>query len=87
MTSVERKEIKAAMKQVKEALKLIENAEHVQENARCESDYKKAENESASATLDIMHALEEAIRLTSAIGSTNGLYGVRTCHKVVEYRL
>lgn len=78
------KEIKDSMKQVKEALKQIEEAEKVQEQARNVRDYDRAKNEAADATLSMMQALEEAVRLTSAIGSCNGLYDIHKYHKVVE---
>lgn len=32
----------------------------------------------------MMQALEEAVRLASAIGSCNGLYDIHKYHKVVE---
>lgn len=78
------KEIKANMKLVNAALKQIEEAEKVQDAARNNRDYDRAKNESANATLDVMHALEEAVRLTSVIGCTNDLYGINKYHKVVE---
>lgn len=78
------KEIKASMKQVREALKQIEESENLQDQARNCRDYDRAKNEAADATLSMMQALEEAIRLTSAIGSCNGLYDIHKYHKVVE---
>lgn len=84
MSSEYIKEIKASMKQVREALKQIEEAEKVQYSARSNRDYDRAKNEAANATLDAMHALEEAVRLTSVIGCTNELYDVHKYHKVIE---
>lgn len=77
------KEIKDSMKQVKEALKQIEEAEKVQEQARNVRDYDKAKGGAQSATLSMMQALEEAVRLASAIGSCNNLYDIHKYHKVV----
>ncbi len=82
------KEIKQQLKQVKEALKQIEEAEKMQyETARNCRDYDKAKNDVATATLDAMAAFEEAVRLTSAIGSTTGSWDLYTCHKIVEYSI
>lgn len=78
------KEIKDSVKQVREALKQLEEAEKVQYQARNCRDYDRAKNEAVDATLSMMQALEEAIRLTSAIGSCNGLYDIHKYHKVVE---
>lgn len=81
------KEIKASMKQVREALKQIEDSEKNQDEARNCREYDRAKNEAANATLSMMQALEEAVRLTSAIGCGNGLYDVHKYHKVVELDL
>ena len=81
------KEIKEAIKTVKASLKRIAENEAIQENARNNRDYDAAKNEVAGATLEMMQALEEAVRLTSSIGSTCDLYDIRECHKVVEYTL
>ena len=79
------KEIKGSMKQVREALRLIEEAEKKQDQARNVRDYEKAKNDAASAALDIMHALEETVRLASTIGCETGLYDINKYHKVVEF--
>lgn len=78
------KEIKDAMKQVREALKQIEEAEKVQEQARNVRDYDKARGDVQSAAISMMAALEEAVRLASAIGCAHDLYDIHKYHKVVE---
>lgn len=78
------KEIKDSMKQVKEALKQIEEAEKVQEQARNVRDYEKAYGDAQSAAISMMQALEEAVRLASAIGCGSGVYNIRKYHRVVE---
>lgn len=77
--------VKDRMKQVREALKRIEEAEKAQDAARNCRDYNRYKDESAEATSDAMHALEEAVRLVSAIGCANNLYDIHTYHKVVKY--
>lgn len=84
MSSEYIKEIKDSMKQVKEALKQIEMAEKVQDQARNCREYDKAKSDAQDATLSMMQALEEAVRLASAIGSCNNLYDIHKYHKVVE---
>ena len=74
LTSDYRKEIKDAMKQVREALAQLE-----------ESD--KAQNDAKDASLSMMTALEEAVRLASAIGCAHDLYDINKYHKVVELDL
>lgn len=78
------KEIKASMKQVREALKQLEESEKKQDVVRNVREYDKAKNDAQGATLSMMQALEEAIRLTSAIGCGNDLYDIHKYHKVVE---
>lgn len=78
------KEIKDSMKQVREALKQIETAEKVQYQARNCREYDKAQSNAQDATLSMMQALEEAVRLASAIGCGNNLYDIHKYHKVVE---
>lgn len=87
LTSDYRKEIKEAMKQVREALKQIEDAENVQYQARNVRSYDKAQSDAQSATISMMQALEEAVRLASAIGCANNLYDIYKYHKVVELDL
>ena len=81
------KEIKDAKKQVREALKQLEEAEKVQEQARNVRDYDKARGDAQSAAISMMQALEEAVRLASAIGCGSGVYDIHKYHKVVELDL
>lgn len=78
------KEIKASMKQVREALKQLEEAEKKQDVVRNVREYDKAQSDAQGATLSMMQALEEAVRLASAIGCGNNLYDIHKYHKVVE---
>lgn len=78
------KEIKASMKQVREALKQLEEAEKKQDVVRNVREYDKAQRDAQDATLSMMQALEEAVRLASAIGCGNNLYDIHKYHKVVE---
>ena len=81
LTSDYRKEIKDAMKQVREALAQLEESEKTQE------EYDKAQNDAKDASLSMMTALEEAVRLASAIGCAHDLYDINKYHKVVELDL
>lgn len=84
LTSDYRKEIKEAMKQVREALTQLEEAEKMQDVVRNVRDYDKAKNDAQSAAISMMQALEEAVRLASAIGCGSGVYDIHKYHKVVE---
>ena len=86
LTSDYRKEIKDAMKQVREALAQLES-EKTQEVARNVREYDKAQNDAKDASLSMMTALEEAVRLASAIGCAHDLYDINKYHKVVELDL
>lgn len=81
------KEMKASIKVVTEAMKRIAEEERIQDSARNCRDYDNAKRESQRANIDMMNALEEMIRLASAMGEISGLYGIYTCHKVVVYDL
>lgn len=87
LTSDYRKEIKDAMKQVREALTQLEEAEKMQDVVRNVRDYDKAKNDAQSASISMMAALEEAVRLASAIGCAHNLYDIHKYHKVVELDL
>lgn len=65
------------------ALKQIEDAEKVQDQARNVRDYDRAKNESANATIDAMHALKEAVRLTSVIGFSYLLHRIFNLFSVI----
>lgn len=87
LTSDYRKEIKDAMKQVREALTQLEEAEKKQDVVRNNREYDTAKKEAQDASISMMAALEEAVRLASAIGCTHDLYDINKYHKVVELDL
>ena len=78
------KEVKAEIKSINEAMKRIEEAEKVQYEARNNRDYEKAQNEAKDANIDLMNAVEEIVRLASAMGCASGLYDIHQYHKIVE---
>lgn len=78
------KEIKAEIKSINEAMKRVEEAEKTQCAARNCGDYEKAQNEAKDANIDLMNAVEEIVRLASAMGCASGLYDIHKYHKVVE---
>ena len=79
------KEIKAQVRLINEALKRVQEAEKVQETAVNTREYDKSKAEAADASADVMTALEEAVRLASAMGSATGLYDTHKYHKIVEF--
>jgi hypothetical protein len=78
------KEIKAQVRLINEALKRIQEAEKIQDSAVNNREYNKAKNEAIDASSDVMIALEEAVRLASAMGCETGLYEIHKYHKIVE---
>ena len=78
------KEIKDEIKSINEAMKRVEEAEKTQCAARNCRDYEKAQNEAKDANIDLMNAVEEIVRLASAMGCASGLYDIHKYHKVVE---
>lgn len=78
------KEIRAEIKSINEAMKRVEEAEKTQCAARNCRDYEKAQNEAKDANIDLMNAVEEIVRLASAMGCASGLYDIHKYHKVVE---
>lgn len=81
------KEVRAEMRKAAAALKQIESAERTQDEATNNSDYTKAKNEAQCANLELMSALEEMVRLASAMSSISGVTDTFTAHKIVEYNL
>lgn len=79
------KEIKAQVRLINEALKRVQEAEKVQETAVNSREYDKSKAEAADASADVMTALEEAVRLASAMGCATGLYDTHKYHKIVEF--
>ena len=78
------KEIKAQVRLINEALKRVQEAEKVQETAVNAREYDKSKAEASDACADMMIALEEAVRLASAMGCAKGLYDIHKYHKIVE---
>ena len=78
------KEIKAEIKSINAAMKRVEEAEKTQCTARNCRDYDKAQNEAKDANIDLMNAVEEIVRLASAMGCASGLYDIHKYYKVVE---
>lgn len=78
------KEIKAEIKSINAAMKRVEEAEKVQYKARSNRDYEMAQNEAKDANIDLMNAVEEIVRLASAMGCASGLYDIHKYHKIVE---
>lgn len=79
------KEIKAQIRVINEALKRVQEAEKVQETTVNARKYDKSKAEAADASADVMTALEEAVRLASAMGCATGLYEIHKYHKVIEF--
>ena len=79
------KEIKAQVRLINEALKRVQEAEKIQETTYNTSQYKRAKDEAIDASSDVMIALEEVVRLASAMGCATGLYEIHKYHKVVEF--
>lgn len=79
------KEIKAQVRLINEALKRVQEAEKMQETTVDAREYDKSKAEAADACADVMTALEEAVRLASAMGCATGLYEIHKYHKVIEF--
>lgn len=78
------KEIKAQIRVINEALKRVQEAEKIQETTYNTKQYERAKNEAIDASSDVMIALEEVVRLASAMGCDTGLYDINKYHKIVE---
>lgn len=78
------KEIKAQIRVINEALKRVQEAEKVQETTYNTRQYERTKNEAIDASSDVMVALEEVVRLASAMGCGTGLYDIHKYHKIVE---
>lgn len=79
------KEIKLQVRLINEALKRVQEAEKIQDSAVNNREYNKAKDEAIDASSDVMIALEEAVRLASAMGCETGLYDINKYHKIVEF--
>ena len=78
------KEIKIQIRVINEALKRVQEAEKIQDSAVNTREYDKAKSEAVDANANVMAALEEAVRLASAMGCATGLYDINKYHKIVE---
>lgn len=78
------KEIKEQIRVINEALKRIQEAEKVQVTTSNTREYEISKKEAINASSDVMVALEEVVRLASAMGCATGLYDINKYHKVVE---
>lgn len=78
------KEIKAQIRVINEALKRVQEAEKVQETTINAREYETSKKEAINASADVMVALDEVVRLASAMGCATGLYDIHKYHKIVE---
>ena len=78
------KEIKAQIRVINEALKRIQEAEKVQVATSNTREYEISKKEAINASSDVMVALDEVVRLASAMGCATGLYDINKYHKIVE---
>lgn len=81
------KEIKEQIRVINESLKRVQEAEKVQDSAVNTREYDKAKKEAIDASANVMAALEEAVRLASAMGCATGLYKYNQIHKIEEIDL
>ena len=79
------KEIKEQIRVINEALKRVQEAEKVQVTTSNTREYETSKKEAINASSDVMVALEEVVRLASAMGCATGLYEIHKYHKVVEF--
>lgn len=78
------KEIKAQIRIINESLKRVQEAEKVQVTTSNTREYDRAKKEAIDASANVMAALEEAVRLASAMGCATGLYDINKYHKIAE---
>lgn len=78
------KEIKEQIRVINEALKRVQEAEKVQVTTSNTREYETSKKEAINASSDVMIALEEVVRLASAMGCATGLYDINKYHKIVE---
>jgi hypothetical protein len=78
------KEIKAQIRIINESLKRVQEAEKVQDSVVNTREYDRAKKEAIDASANVMAALEEAVRLASAMGCATGLYDINKYHKIAE---
>lgn len=78
------KEIKEQIRVINEALKRVQEAEKVQVTTSNTREYETSKKEAINASSDVMVALEEVVRLASAMGCATGLYDINKYHKILE---
>lgn len=78
------KEIKEQIRVINEALKRVQEAEKVQVTTSNTREYETSKKEAINASSEVMVALEEVVRLASAMGCATGLYDINKYHKIVE---
>ena len=78
------KEIKEQIRVINEALKRMQEAEKFQVTTSNTREYEISKKEAINASSDVMVALEEVVRLASAMGCGIGLYDINKYHKIVE---
>ena len=78
------KEIKAQIRIINEALKRVQEAEKIQVTTSNAREYETSKKEAIDASANVMAALEEAVRLASAMGCATDLYDINKYHKIVE---
>lgn len=78
------KEIKEQIRVINEALKRVQEAEKVQVTTSNTRECETSKKEAINASSDVMVALEEVVRLASAMGCATGLYDINKYHKIVE---
>lgn len=78
------KEIKEQIRVINEALKRVQEAEKVQVTTSNTREYETSKKEAINASSYVMVALEEVVRLASAMGCVTGLYDINKYHKIVE---
>lgn len=78
------KEIKEQIRVINEALKRVQEAEKVQVTTSNTREYETSKKEAINASSDVMVALDEVVRLASAMGCATGLYDINKYHKIVE---
>lgn len=66
-------------------LKEFKKQKKIQETTVNAREYDKSKAEAADASADVMTALEEAVRLASAMGCATGLYDIHKYHKITEF--
>lgn len=78
------KEIKEQIRVINKSLKRVQEAEKVQVTTSNAREYETSKKEAIDASANVITALEEVVRLASAMGCATGLYDINKYHKIVE---